>query len=426
MEFGRRLKKVMDLAGAISGHREKMIAHAVANLRFTYKDCSREVDSTVERLCLFGDAEPFLAEREPLGGPGSQVSLVLSYNGSAWLNTAIASIYLVGNRVNVRFSSRAPDVMELTEKIYRPIFGDDVRFFREDGKSFMKKSLEDSEVSAIVAFGNDGNILPYQKDFRRKGKKLVFEGPGQDPFIVFPDADLDLAVGDLMDAKFMYSGQTCTAPKRIFIHSSIYDRFMERIASEVAGLVVGDPADQKTDIGPVASDVAVESIRRQIDEAAGGGAAVVVGGKIEGHMIYPTVLKDVSDDMLGMREEVFGPVAFTASFETEEEVIRRAKKNRYGLRAAVFGSAAPRVAGCLVGEDYCHEVEGYTFGKFGSVSINQTRAESWIGAFVVKPVGGYGHSGWIWETVDGRFGIKQGPKLLSLETAVPAFTPALK
>jgi len=130
------------------------------------------------------------------------------------------------------------------------------------------------------------------------------------------------------------------------------------------------------------------------------------------------VVRDATDDMLGMKEEVFGPMAFTTAFETEEEVIRRARTHKYGLRAAVFGGdAGRRAAAALKGEDYCHSVGGYTFGKFGTVAYNQTRAESWKGAFVTKAVGGYGYSGWIWETRGGRFRIKQGPKLLSVETS---------
>jgi succinate-semialdehyde dehydrogenase/glutarate-semialdehyde dehydrogenase len=88
------------------------------------------------------------------------------------------------------------------------------------------------------------------------------------------------------------------------------------------------------------------------------------------------------------------------------------------LRAAVHGGplAAGVVEG-LRGADYCHPVSGYTFGKFGTVALNQPRSESWKGAFVTKPVGGYGYSGWIWETVRGKFQMKQGPKLFSFETS---------
>ena len=148
---------------------------------------------------------------------------------------------------------------------------------------------------------------------------------------------------------------------------------------------------------------------------------MLVGGSVQGNLILPTVMKDCTDEMLGMQEEVFGPVAFTSSFRTREEVLRRAKDHKYGLRAAVFGgSEAREAAQALAGEPYCHPVADYTFGKFGTVAYNQPRSESWQGAFITKPVGGYGYSGWIWETVDGKFRIKQGPKLLSTETSVPA------
>ncbi len=412
-----RFSKVLALRKSLQANRGKLADLAVRNLQFTIRDSLKEVDVAVDRLTMYEEAD-FLKHRVPLGGPGSSASLMLSYNGSSWLNSAITSIYMMGNRVRVKFSSRGSDVMDLTEAMYRPIFGDAVTFYRGSGASFIEESLKDPGTSSVVVFGFDENILPYEEAVRRSGKTLVFEGPGQDPFIVFPDADLDLALSDLMLAKFMYSGQTCTAPKRIFIHRSIYGEFLERFLVKVRALVVGDPRDPRTDVTPVASPLAVERIGRQLKDAVVRGGKVLAGGRIEGTLVQPTVVKDAVDGMLGMREEVFGPVAFTTSFETEDEVVRRAKDHKYGLRAAVFGGdAAKRVAAALVGETYCHPVPGYTFGKFGTVALNQPRTESWKGAFVTKAVGGYGYSGWIWETVDGRFRIKQGPKLLSVETS---------
>lgn len=201
-----------------------------------------------------------------------------------------------------------------------------------------------------MVFGLDENILPYEEAFRAAGKKLVFEWPGQDLFIVFADADLDLALDDLMTSKFMYSGQTCTAPKRIFIQANIYQEFLTRFVERVRRLVVGDPADTKTDIGPVVSTVAVRRLHEQMADALEKGAKVLVGGRIEGKLVYPTVVKDCADDMLGMREEVFAPVAFTSRFETAGEVLARAKNHKYGLRAAVYGgSEAAGVAKELLG-----------------------------------------------------------------------------
>ncbi|MGB0034121.1 MAG: aldehyde dehydrogenase family protein [Candidatus Acidiferrales bacterium] len=419
MSFDERFEKIQDLSKALGRNKRKIVDLAVKDLQFTVKDNSREVDLAIDRLQMYEQARTLLTPRVPLGGPGSYVALMLSYNGSTWVNTAITSIYIVGNKVRVKFSSKARNVMAFTEAMYRPTFGADVTFYKGSGKSFLEESLKSPEVSAIVVFGFDENILPYQEAFKRTGKKLVFEGPGQDPFIVFADAALESTVEELVSSKFMYSGQTCTAPKRIFVHRSIYEEFLQRFVDKVKHLVVGDPANEKSDVSPVASDLAVRRITRQLEDAVEKGGEILVGGKIEGSLIYPTVVKNSTDDMLGMKEEVFGPVAFTSSFDTAEEVIARAQHHKYGLRAAVYGGTeAQQVARALKGEDYCHPVPGYIFGKFGTVAHNQTRSESWRGALVVKAVGGYGYSGWIWETTDGRFQIKQGPKLLTIETSV--------
>ncbi len=421
MTFEDRLGKVLALREALSVHKDRMVALAARNLDFAVKDSVKEVEVTIDRLGMFEEAATFLRDRLPLGGTGSSVSLMLSYNGSAWLNTAITSVYLVGNRVQVKFASRGSDLRSLTEEIYRPLFGDRVSFYKGSGKDFIDASLRDPGTSAVVVFGFDGNVAPYEKAFSGSGKKMVFEGPGQDPFIVFSDADLSLALSDLMTSKFMYSGQTCTAPKRIFLQRGIHDAFLARFTEAVRRLRTGDPRDPATDVTPVASDLAVNRIRRQLEDAVHRGATIPVGGTIDGNLIRPTVVRDATDDMLGMREEVFGPVAFTTPFDTEEEVVRRARDHKYGLRAAVFGGeAGRRTAEALGGEPYCHPVDGYTYGKFGTVALNRSRADSWRGAFVTKAVGGYGLSGWIWETVEGKFRIKQGPKLLSVETsAVP-------
>lgn len=420
MTFDDRLEKVMALAEVLPRYKRDLMDQAARNLHFAVQDTAYEVEITVDRLRLFEHTEFFLSNRQPLGGPGSRVAVMLSYNGSAWLNTVISSIYLVGNKVLAKFASRGNELMDLTESFYEPIFGQDIQFYQGDGRSFMQDALNHPEISCIIVFGFDANVLPYEEDFRRTGKKFVFEGPGVDPFIVFPDADLDLAFTDLMTAKFAYSGQTCSAPKRIFIHRAIYEEFLEELVRRVKKLRVGAPEDPKTQVTPVASDLAVGRIQDQLRDAVDRNARILLGGEIEGNLVYPTVVRDAADDMLGMREEVFGPVVFTSPFDSASEVIARARNHRYGLRAAVFGGPeAKDVARALAGEKYCHPVADYTFGKFGTVALNAPRLETWRGSFVTKAVGGYGYSGWIWETVDGQFRLKQGPKLLSIETSVP-------
>ena len=419
-EFEDRLEKVLTLAETLPRYKQDLMRLAAKNLKFTFKDTAYEVDITIDRLKLFEQTEFFLERRKPLGGDGSTVAVMLSYNGSAWLNTVITSMYIVGNKVLAKFASRGDELMALTKDMYEPIFGQDITFYQGGGRSFLRDSLNDPNISAVIVFGFDENMLPYEEDFRRTGKKFVFEGPGVDPFIVLPDADFNKAFNDLMKAKFSYSGQTCSAPKRIFIHRSIYEEFLEEFVDRVRKLKVGAPEDPETDVSPVASDLAVSRIVEQLQDAVEKKAKILLGGQIEGNVIYPTVIRDATDDMAGMREEVFGPVAFTSPFDSVPEVLARSQDHKYGLRAAVFGGTeAKEVGRALRGESYCHPVSDYTFGKFGTVAVNAPRSETWIGSLVTKAVGGYGYSGWIWETVDGEFRLKQGPKLLSIETSVP-------
>jgi len=420
MNFDERLARVVDLTPILLAHKSQFQALAARELNFTYRDTAFEVNMAVDRLKMFSQVADTLRDRRPLAGPDGRIAVMLSYNGSAWLNIIITSAFLVGNRVLVKFASRGSNLMDLTAQIYRPLFGDDVQFFVGGGKEFLSECLTNPGIAGVVFFGFDKNLLPYEDAFRQSGKKLVFEGPGVDPFIVFPDADLDLALEDLMDAKFAYSGQTCTAPKRIFVHRDIYEDFLARLTERVQNLVVGPPENERTQVSPLGSELAVARIQEQLAEATAKGGKIILGGRIDGNLVYPTVIRNATDDMLGIKEESFGPVVFATVFDTMAEVVERARRHQYGLRASVFGGEEARLtAAALKGEDYCHPVPAYTFGKFGTVALNETRLTSWEGAFVTKPVGGYGYSGWIWETVDGRFRLKQGAKLITTETSLP-------
>jgi succinate-semialdehyde dehydrogenase/glutarate-semialdehyde dehydrogenase len=348
------------------------------------------------------------------------VALVLPYNGSAWLNNAIVSIYMVGNPVRVKFASRDSDIARFTESLYRPIFGDDIRFDYSDGRTFLKKAVADTATPAICLFGSDDYAGQYLEDIKALGKKFVFEGPGNDPFIVLPDADLEAAARELAFSKYIYAGQTCTAPERVYVHRSIHDDFLALFLDLSRAVKIGDPADPATEMGSVASAKAVAAIKAQLKDAVHRGAHIALGGQIEGNLVYPTVVINARSDMLGMQEESFGPVTFISAFDETQEALKLARDNRYGLRASIFGNkTAANFAEQLVGEPYCHPVSETTYGRFGTVGVNQPRSETWISAFVSKPVGGYGLSGWVWETVADEFIIKQGPKLLSLETSCP-------
>ncbi len=422
MEFSERIERIQALAAALGRQRDTFVRTAVEDLGFAVRDCRREFDLTVERLGAFRETEALLADRGPLcQARDEEIALMLPYDGSAWLNIAILSIWLVGNRVRVKFSSKGSAIARFTEALYRPLFGDDVRFDYRPGTEFMRWALAAPQVRAIVIFGSDRHVWPYREAVQHSGKKLVFEGPGNDPFIVFDDANLDAALDDLLDGKYRYSGQTCTAPERVLVEAGVYERFLQQFVERTRALRIGPADDPATDVTPLASRVAVENIRAHLADAVAKGGRILCGGRIEGMLVEPTIVADATTAMRGMQEESFGPVSYVTRFETPEEALALARDNRYGLRAAVWGGAdAAAVARALKGADYMEEVPDLVFGRFGTVSLNEPRRVSWRRALITRAVGGYGYSGWAWETRDGRFVLRQGPKLLSVETSLRA------
>jgi len=415
-----RVERVHRLIAKIKEKRDELILTAIRDTGFTYRECSIEVDVNLKNLQGFDEMISTFAARQPLCGLGQEIALILPYNGSAWLNTAIVSIYLVGNRVRVKFASRGSEIASFTESLYQPIFGDAIIFDYADGKTFIEHAIADPQTPAICLFGTDAYAGRYENSIKHYGKKFIFEGPGKDPFIVLSGGDLVAAAQELAQSKYIYAGQTCTAPERVYLHESIHEEFLQIFLELSRSIKLGNPEDPATQMGPVASPRAIANIKAQLKDAEARGARIVLGGKIEGNLVHPTVVVDATHDMLGMQDETFGPVSFIQSFSTTEEAIRLARDNRYGLRAAIYGDEqeALKVGEELVGEPYCHPVDEMKFGVFGTIAVNQPRSESWQGAFVAKPVGGYGNSGWIWETINGEFILKQGAKLLSIETSV--------
>jgi aspartate-semialdehyde dehydrogenase len=162
---------------------------------------------------------------------------------------------------------------------------------------------------------------------------------GHAPFIVFDDADIERAAELAIAAKFQTTGQDCLAANRIYVQRRVYAQFVERFVALAAQLKVGNGLDAGVTIGPLISERAVTHCLHQVRDAVARGAKLCLGG--QGHpagplFLAPTVLADVTDDMLITREETFGPVAAIAPFDTETEVIERANATHYGLAAYVL------------------------------------------------------------------------------------------
>lgn len=177
-------------------------------------------------------------------------------------------------------------------------------------------------------------------------KKVSLELGGNAPFIVFDDADLDAAVAGLMASKYRNTGQTCVCANRIYVQSSVYDAFVEKLKSAVNDLVVGPGLEGETHQGPLINQAAVDKVERHIADATSNGAKVALGGRahvLGGTFFEPTILTDVTQDMLVAREETFGPVAPIFRFETEDEAIAMANDSEFGLAAYFYSQNIQRI-----------------------------------------------------------------------------------
>jgi succinate-semialdehyde dehydrogenase/glutarate-semialdehyde dehydrogenase len=177
-------------------------------------------------------------------------------------------------------------------------------------------------------------------------KKTSMELGGNAPFIVFDDADLDAAVTGAMISKYRNAGQTCVCSNRIFVQSSIYDAFVEKLVARVNELSVGDGMDDGVALGPLVNVKAASDVHELVEASVASGAKVAVGGgphPLGGSFYQPTVLTEVDSSMAVFRNEIFGPVAPIVRFDTEEEVIAMANDTEFGLASYFYTRDIGRV-----------------------------------------------------------------------------------
>ena len=168
-------------------------------------------------------------------------------------------------------------------------------------------------------------------------KKISLELGGHAPFIICEDADIELAAKEVIASKFRNSGQTCVCTNRIYVHSSIMADFARAYAKLAQNLVLGDPANEDTEIGPLVNEASLKKVSSHVDDALAKGARIITGGKaLQGLFYAPTVITDIKENMLIMQEESFGPIAPIISFDSIEEVLKMANNTEYGLAAYLY------------------------------------------------------------------------------------------
>ena len=248
-----------------------------------------------------------------------------------------------------------------------------------------------TEVGKILAKGAANQV-----------KRVSLELGGHAPFIVFEDADPIYAAKGAVLVKFLNTGQACISPNRIFVHRSIVDPFVEEFKTRVSRMRAGSGFEDSVSIGPLVDSAAMQKVERQVSNALDNGAILVCGGRRllddnldKGYFYAPTVLIDVTQEMLIYREETFGPVAPIITFDTEEEVLTMANDTHYGLAAYVYTHNLSRAMRMF---------EGLRFGIIGINDINPTAAAAPFGGMKESGMGREGGRDGIVEYLETKLG----------------------
>lgn len=314
-----------------------------------------EVLKCAKNLRFYAEhAEQFLAD-EPLSDPSSVtasaafaryqplgvVLAVMPWNYPLWQVIRFAAPALMaGNTGLLKHASNVPQAALYLDTLFER-GGFPVGSFRTllIGSGEVKAVLEDARVKAVTLTGSEAAGRSVASIAGEQIKKSVMELGGSDPFIVMPSADLEAAASTAVRARILNNGQSCIAAKRFLVHTDIYDAFAALFAEKMAALVVGDPLDETTDVGPVATASGLADLSELVDDAVSHGARVLTGGSAidgAGFFYRPTVLSELTDDMRIVLEETFGPVASLYRVADREEALRIANQTTFGLSSAVW------------------------------------------------------------------------------------------
>ncbi len=416
-ERGDYLHKVVE---KILEKKEHLAQTITKEMGKTIHNARKEVDSTIaffkwyaeESRRVYGDIVPASAPnkrlsviRQPIGVVGAITPWNFPLSMSARkLGPALA----VGCTVVLRPSREAPlSTLEL------------FKIFDEVGipKGVVNLVIgSSSEIVGELMASNDVRKISFTGS-TEVGKKLIrqsadtvkrvsMELGGHAPFIIFEDADIDLAIEGTAISKFSSNGQQCVCANRIYVHDSIYDTFARRFADKVSSMVIGDGLDENVQMGPLVNQDAVNKSHEHVTDAINKGASILCGGKAlteneftNGYYYTPTVLSDVNDEMTITHEETFGPVAPLIRFSDENDVIQKANNTEFGLASYVYTNDLSRA----------HRVSEKL--EYGMVGVNDPSP------FVVQaPFGGIKESGIGRE--GGKYGLEDYLVTKSISVAI--------
>ncbi|SDE97996.1 succinate-semialdehyde dehydrogenase / glutarate-semialdehyde dehydrogenase [Blastococcus aurantiacus] len=269
---------------------------------------------------------------QPLG----VVLAVMPWNFPLWQAMRFAAPALMAGNVGLlKHASNVPQTALYMEELFgKAGFPDHVFQTLLIGSSTIEQVLRDDRVAAATLTGSAPAGQSVASIAGDALKPTVLELGGSDPFIVMPSAHLDRAAEVAVTSRNQNNGQSCIAAKRFFVHRDVAEEFTRLFAAKIADLTVGDPMDEGTQVGPLATESGLEDVEKYVQDAVGKGATVLAGGKRvdrPGWFYEPTLLADITPEMDLYAEEVFGPVAALFVVDSLDEAIEIANSHPYGL-----------------------------------------------------------------------------------------------
>jgi succinate-semialdehyde dehydrogenase/glutarate-semialdehyde dehydrogenase len=329
-----------DLGRLITSEMGKPVKAAIAEVVKCATTCQYYAEHAESYLAdepVKTDAKESFIRYEPLG----PVLAVMPWNFPFWQVFRFAAPALMaGNVALLKHASNVPQCALAIEEVFRDGGFSDHEFQTLlIGSDQVERIIADERVRAVTLTGSEPAGASVASIAAKHIKKAVLELGGSDPFIVMPSANLDDAVATAVKARIVNNGQSCIAAKRFIVHESIADEFEKRFVAAMASLKVGDPLDESTDIGPLATPQIVDDIESQVNQSVAAGAKLLTGGKrlgAGGNFYAPTVLANIPDDAPAAREETFGPVASLFRAKNVDDAIRIANDTPFGLGASVW------------------------------------------------------------------------------------------
>ncbi|MBZ5659441.1 MAG: NAD-dependent succinate-semialdehyde dehydrogenase [Acidobacteriia bacterium] len=353
LSFVQRAQWMLKAADILEAEKNELARIMTTEMGKTFRSAVDEAVKCAWACRYYAEnAERFLAD-EIIETPASRsfiryqpmgiVLVIMPWNYPFWqVFRFIAPGLMAGNVGLLKHASNVPQsALKIEEILLHAGFPEGAFQTLLIGASKVDRILADPRVAAATLTGSEGAGIEVGAGAGKRIKKVVLELGGSDPFIVMPSANLEEAVAVGIKARVINNGQSCIAAKRFIVAEQIADQFERAFVSQMEKLKLGDPFDEKTDVGPLANAAAVTSLDADVRKSIDAGAKLLTGGKpadLPGSFYLPTVLTNVPKSAPAYSEELFGPVASIFRVKNIDEAIRVANDTRFGLGASAWTS----------------------------------------------------------------------------------------